>query len=97
MKFKEFLRRAFGGSLYADRLRMFRKFLISDFFNFGNPTKEERENLSLKMIESLSRNGLAKPDDFFTWLRMIKSWREFNRVQQRKDAAKKRWEKQKPS
>jgi hypothetical protein len=89
MKFKEFLRRAFGGRLHSERLRLFRKFLIKyTLASFVDP-----ELVAADLIGKLNRNGLQSPATYFTWIREIEVWRSNNRIQQRRDAAKSRWQK----
>jgi hypothetical protein len=88
MKFKEFLRRAFGGRLHSERLRLYRKYLVCSFSNYVDP-----EDVAAKTIEKFSRNGISNPTYFFEVVREIAEWRANNRLQQRRNAAKSRWQK----
>jgi hypothetical protein len=88
MKFREFLRRAFGGRLHSERLRLFRKYLVFSFSNYVDP-----EDIAAKTIEKFSRMGITNPNYFFEVVRDISNWRENNRIQQRRNAAKSRWQK----
>jgi hypothetical protein len=107
MKFKEFLRRTIGGRLRGDRLHIFRKYwcaMLGIYADLGseaalgddNKTDEGRQKMTDKIIEKFSREGI---DEIFfkSHQRSIAAWRSENRIQQRRNAAKKRWEKQKPS
>jgi hypothetical protein len=91
MKFREFLRRALGGRLHAERLRFFRKFLVSIFF----APCDDPEAVSMEMIGKLSQNGINDPDSYFTFMREIKEWRPKNKIQQCRNAANSRWAKEK--
>ena len=107
MKFKEFLRRTIGGRLHSDRLHIFRKYwcaMLEIYAELGSSPSPENDNRTdegrLKMtndaIEKFAREGV---DEIFfkSHQRAIAAWRSENRIQQRRNAAKKRWEKQKPS
>ena len=89
MKFKEFLRRAFGGRLHSERLRLFRKFLVKSYLS----AYVEPESVAAELIGRLNQNGLIDPSTYFNWIREIADWRSINRIQQRRDAAKSRWQK----
>jgi hypothetical protein len=90
MKFKEFLRRAFGGRHYSERLHFFRKFLETDYCTkYVDPEKTAAE-----IIGDLGRSGVQSTT-YNYFISEIKEWRPRNRLQQRKDAAKKRWAKEK--
>ena len=90
MKFKEFLRRAFGGRLHSERLRLYRKYLVEDYSN-SNYCYPER--VAAETIEKFNRNGINNPTYFFGAIRQINDWRANNRIRQRKEAAKARWAK----
>jgi len=90
MKFKDFLRRAFGGRLHAERLRLFRKFLVSEYTYFSKEG-EDKEDIPTKLISALSENGIASQGSYYGFVQQIGQWRAINKVQQRKDANKNRW------
>src|SRR5580700_7973224 len=91
MKFNVFLRRAFGGRLHSERLHMFRKFLVSYLFSqYVDP-----EDIAAKTIGKMNQSGFYNPTAYFKLMEDIKKWREANRIQQRKEAAKSRWAKEK--
>jgi len=105
MKFKEFLRRAIGGRLHGDRLHIFRKYwcaMLEVYAELGsgpslgndNRTDEGRLKKTNDVIEKFTREGV---DEIFfkSNQRAIAAWRSENRIQQRRNAAKKRWEKEK--
>ena len=95
MPFKVFLRDAFGGRLYAERLRMFRKFLRWFYQNFttaqGRKTAQAPEILTDSQINGLAANGVSDPHWYFETVRDIQGWRKENRVQQRHAAINSRW------
>lgn len=84
MKFREFLRRAFGGRLHGDRLHMFRKFLKSEY-SYGNP------DVPTSLISKISEAGIRDQDTYYGFVGQIKQWRAVNRLQQRKAAGQTRW------
>ena len=103
MPFKECLRRVIGGRLYGDRLRSFKKYwcaMLKYYADLGskpasgddNKTDEGRQKMTQEIIEKFIREGV---DEF--WFNNISAgftaWRKQNRIQQRSDAAKKRWQK----
>ena len=91
MKFQEFLRRTFGGRLHSERLRMFRKYLVSEFFS----SLESPDDFAAKLIGAMGENGVKDQESYFHLVREIKQWKENNRIQQRINAAKSRWSKEK--
>jgi hypothetical protein len=81
MKFKEFLRRAFGGRLHSDRLRLFRKFLVNHLFaSYVNP-----EEMAVDHIAGWIKNKM-QPTAYFHIIQEIKEWRPRNKIQQRRNA-----------
>lgn len=91
MKFKDFLKRAFKGRLYSERLHLFRKFLISQYCNnHVNP-----EIAASDLIATLVQTGIKNPMLYYKWILEIAHWRVSNRIQQRRQAAKSRWIKEK--
>jgi|GEM_PF-1503278 len=59
-----------------------------------NKTDEGRQQMADKMVEKFTRDGVDEH-----WFNSIaqgfQMWRKENRIQQRRDAAKKRWQKEK--
>jgi hypothetical protein len=99
MKFKECLRRVIGGRLHGNRLHIFRnywsvqlkKYEAMDYAeSVGIKTDEGRLNMANEMIEKYTREGVGR-DSFNQLLNGIPKWRKENQIQQRRDAAKKRW------
>lgn len=101
MKFRVFLRRAFGGRLHCDRLHLYRKYLLQQFevevwFRGGlmrvqNPQQRQQRTLAAEklrdeFLEKMSRDGVTDPEWFSAVFQEIQRWRQLNRVQQRKDA-----------
>jgi hypothetical protein len=104
MSFKEFLRRTFGGRLHDQRLHLYRKYLSQNFqieqwFTARDKTIESRDITAAKntedFIAKLKKEGIKDPDWYFPVLHEIKRWRVQNQIQQRKEAAKSRWAKEK--
>lgn len=103
MKFRVFLRRAFGGRLHCDRLHLYRKYLLQQFevevwFRGGlmrvqNPQHRTlaAEKLRDEFLINISRDGITDPERFSAEFQDIQRWRQLNKVQQRKEANKSRW------
>jgi hypothetical protein len=103
MKFKESLRRIIGGQLYGDRLRIFRQFWYSklkefnEFYRHYNMTDMVKSDdalmdLTNQMIEKHNCDGIDE-QRFINLSTEIPKWRAARRLEQRKNAAKKRWQK----
>jgi hypothetical protein len=105
MKFNECLRRVIGGRSVGDCLHFFRKYwcaMLKIYADLGsepaygddNKTDEGRQQMADKMVEKFTRDGVDEH-----WFNSIaqgfQMWRKENRIQQRRDAAKKRWQKEK--
>lgn len=93
MKFKEFLRRAIGGRLYADRLHIFRRYwdtVLLKTLTTKDMTDDNRSIVTDATVTMLIQNGV---DSGFYRRNTegIKAWRQENQRQQRIDAANKRW------
>jgi hypothetical protein len=101
MKFNECLRRVIGGRSVGDRLHFFRKYWASQLKQFENmdyaeleciKTDEGRLNKANAMIEKFTRDGVDK-----YWFNSISAgfskWRQENRIQQCRNAANMRWQK----
>ena len=103
MKFRVFLRDVVGGRRHADRLHLFRKFILQEWaadeaFRGGHRTVEDRKRAAEQkvagLIEKWNREGIEGNECL--WLKAgFTKWRPANRIQQRKDASKKRWLKEK--
>ena len=100
MKFRQFLRRMFGGRLHSERLHLYRKYLyqsfqVSEFFGGGHVSEASRlataEKKTDELIAKQSAEGMSNPDWYFTLQQDIKRWRLLNRLDQRKKANKSRW------
>jgi hypothetical protein len=100
MKFRQFLRRMFGGRLHSERLHLYRKYLhqsfqVSEFFTGGHVSEASRlaaaEKKTDEHIAKQSAEGICDPNWYFTLLHDIKRWRGLNRLDQRKKANKSRW------
>ena len=99
MKFKEFLRRVIGGRLHGDRLHIFRKYcyeLVIATENIGHiPPEEKTEDHRLKKVseavERFTRDGVDQVR-FYHFSTSIPAWRQGNRIEQRRNAANKRWQ-----
>jgi hypothetical protein len=93
MKFKVFLRLAFGGRLHADKLRNFRKYWrvrLKDFDRTKDMSEENRGRVTDASVNLYVRDGVS--GDFYKAnIDRIKDWRKENMRQQRVDAARKRW------
>jgi hypothetical protein len=92
MKFREFLRRIFGGRYHADRLHLYRKFL---FEHFEAASSKQAEAQVIEIIKKQGQEGITNPNWFFEVKHEIPRWRRLNRINQRKEAAKSRWLKEK--
>jgi hypothetical protein len=104
LKFKVFLRLAIGGRSYGDRLRIFRKYwcyMLKIYADLEHvpPERKTAEFFEAEANKVIAKHQLEGVDEWFlkTHSRAIAAWRSENRIQQRRNAAKKRWEKQKPS
>ncbi len=104
MKFREFLRRAFGGRLHADRLHLYRKLVSEDsaayvYFNGGYASQSEKdaaaEKRTVDFIAKLNSDGITDEKWYFRVLPAIAEWRVQNRIRQRKEANASRWRKEK--
>lgn len=105
MKFKEFLRRMFGGRYHADRLYLFRKYLrwrlepeyVADCI--VSPGGVDRiattEKRADDRLAELNRNGVTDPEWYSQAASSIKTWRKINQTEKRRNAAKSRWAKEK--
>jgi hypothetical protein len=92
MKFRKFLRIAFGGRLHDERLHLFRKCVhASSVRTERNSRAAERKTADV--IAKLNREGITDPDWYLSALEIIKAWRAKNRIEQRRQAAKARWKK----
>ena len=99
MKFREFLRRMFGGRLHADRLRLYRKFVFQEMRHeamlqgIRPPAAQEAaaEVMRDELIAKLSCEGITDPSWYFHTNERIHFWRKSNRLQQRRAANEKRW------
>ena len=92
-----------GGRLHSDRLHLFRRFWASQLKQFENmdyaasegiKTEEGRLNKANLMIEKLTRDRVDQYW-FISLSNSFPKWRQENRIQQRRDAANKRWGKEK--
>ena len=81
--FRAFLRRAFGGRLHADRLHLFRKYLTDKYHDDARTDQ---------IIALLSRGYITSPDWYASEITQISRWRYYNRVRQRREANRKRWQ-----
>lgn len=106
MKFKEFLRRMFGGRLHADRLRSYRRYLFEkcelEIFNQDTQrvhSPESRNAAAEKMRDDLiakySHEGIIDIRWYIAAEEAIKRWKHHIRLRQRRDANKSRWDKEK--
>jgi hypothetical protein len=106
MKFRVFLRHIFGGTRHAERLRLYRKYLLHQFeieiYFRGHRdvhSPESRiaaaEKLRDDFIAKLSREGIKSIEWYQAVEPEIQRWRNLNRVAQRKAASKSRWDKEK--
>jgi len=102
MTFRVFLRHQFGGRLHADRLLLFKKYLLEDYLEtkeVRDLPPEDREAAASamrdKLISTLSREGIGNPNWYFYANERIQEWRKANRVRQRRAAIKTRWDKEK--
>jgi hypothetical protein len=102
MKFKEFLRRTIGGRLHGDRLHTFRKYWRHALKVYADlqPVPPERKTMEFFETETdkhIAEFNLEGVDERFFkhHKREIAAWRSENRIQQRRNAAKKRWGKDK--
>jgi hypothetical protein len=104
LKFKVFLRLIIGGRLHSERLHIFRNFWcamlkkhyeLGSYAGFGddNTTNEGRQNMTANMVEKYNRDGVDELN-FNRFKADITCWRNRNRIEQRRNAAKCRWEKQ---
>ena len=101
LKFKEFLRRAFGGTRHMERLHLFRKYLLnmySQIEELKHLSPEAREAEAIvrrdKLIATYNQEGVHEiPFGYF--MERIPAWREHSHVAQRQAAAQSRWEKEK--
>jgi hypothetical protein len=105
MKFKEFLRRAFGGRYHADRLHLFRKCMFEQFEFYTvmraalGKTENNREKSAGQKVDELvvrlSQYGITDGVWGFERIYSLREWQKQNRVDQRRNAAKSRWAKEK--
>jgi hypothetical protein len=101
MKFKQFLRLAFGGRLYAERLRLFRKYMLHEIQQAEHLKKLSQKAREIeaidqrdKFIVELQRDGVDETTGVAHRPR-IAAWRAWNRINQRVQAIKSRWDKEK--
>jgi hypothetical protein len=105
IKFRVFLRLAIGGRLYAERLRIFRKFWCAMLKQMAehegragsgdnDTTDVGRKDMAAKAVDKYGRDGIDE-SDFCLFKADIAIWRSLNRIEQRKNAAQSRWKKQK--
>jgi len=73
---------------------MFKRFLISQFHARGL-TESDAERESVAYIDRLKGEQFPSTTAFFEMRDAIASWRALNRIRQRKEAAQKRWVKEK--
>lgn len=103
IKFKVFLRLAFGGRLHGDRLHFFRKYwcwtrkLEADIKNLGLPPSEQNTKTDAQWMD-MANEVIAKytrdwvyERDFNELFNSIENWRWLNRLEQRQNAAKSSW------
>jgi hypothetical protein len=100
--FTTFLREAFGGKRYAERLYLFRKYWKRSLIDVAKaawyaPEETAEEVLIARtdaIINKLKNEGVDKLF-FEPHVQRIKAWRELNRLEQRQQAARNRWDKEK--
>ena len=104
MKFRQFLRRMFGGRLHNERLRLYRKYLyqslqVSEHFKGGHSSIKARDAAAERerdvIIEKQTKNGIEDLNWYLTLKYDIERWRSLNRINQRREANKSRWLKEK--
>ena len=100
MKFREFLRRMFGGRLHDERLHLFRKYLfdstkVSEYYRGGHGSHQALIDAASKTTDELigkyNREGITEPNWYITLRGDISRWRKANRIFQRQQANKSRW------
>jgi hypothetical protein len=100
MKFREFLRRMFGGRLHSERLHLYRKYLynsfqVSEYFQGGHASAAARNSAADQKRDALiakqNIEGIKDPHSYAVVKEDIIKWRKENRIFQRKNAAKNRW------
>jgi SRSO17 transposase len=102
MKFKEFLRRIIGGRSHSNRLAIFRRWkrysvrnsANNDYYYPRNITDDEIEKIVFETVEKHTKGHISEPE-YKSLAFFISGWRNDVQQQQRKDAAKKRWKKEK--
>jgi len=94
MNFPECLRRIIGGRSAPERMRIFRRYWDDHFTDFVQDPVRPLKPCTDAVVAQFMKNGVDEAW-FDAFSKGIPEWRRQNRIQQRRQAAKTRWQKEK--